>query len=208
MKTKILKMLAAMALAGSLAAAAQGQGRIATIDLRKIFDNYWKRQQAESALTERRTSMDKELKGFQDDYTKTREDYTKLLAASQDQSKSVEEREKSKTAAEKKLLEVKTSENTMRAFVENAQDQLRSQLKRMDDSLLQDIQAAVGAKAKATGYALVLDTSSESANRTPTVMYSSGENDLTAAILAQLNAGAPAFLKSTNSPDGITKDKK
>ena len=51
-------------LAGALTLPAVGQTRIGTIDLRKVFDNYWKRQQAEAALKERGTTMDKELKGF------------------------------------------------------------------------------------------------------------------------------------------------
>src|SRR5580658_4069010 len=114
MKTMIKMILAALVLTGAVTAPAlaQGQTRIGTIDLRKVFDNYWKRQQAEAALKERGAAMDKELKGFMDDYNKTKADYNKLIQASQDQSKSQDERDKAKAAAESKLLEIKTSENT------------------------------------------------------------------------------------------------
>src|ERR1700679_2301868 len=70
---------------------------IATIDLRKVFENYWKRQQAEAALKDRGASLDKELKGFMDDYKKTQEEYNKLLASASDQSVTPEERDKRKT---------------------------------------------------------------------------------------------------------------
>jgi hypothetical protein len=59
----------------------------------------------------------------------------------------------------------------------------------------------VTTKAKAEGYSLVLDSAAETVNGTLTVVYSTGENDLTDAILAQLNAGAPIDMTkpATNS---------
>ena len=204
------KGLPALLLVCALTMPALGQNRIGTIDLQKVFQNYWKRTQAEAALKERGTAMDKELKGFVDDYNKTKEEYTKLITTSQDQSKTQEERDKSKTAAESKLLELKTSENTIRTYEENAKDQLDSQKKRMRDGLLQDIQGVINAKAKSSGYTLVIDTSAESFNQTPTVLYSNGENDMTDMILKQLNAGAPAEAPkdTTDKPADTKKDEK
>jgi Skp family chaperone for outer membrane proteins len=191
MKTMLRKMLVMMLLGSALALPALGQPRIGTIDLRNVFDHYWKRNQAQAALKEHQAAIEKELKGFVDDYTRTKEEYTKLLAAAQDQSKSQQERDKAKSAAEAKLLEIKTSENTIRTYNENAKDALESQNKRMREGILQDIQAAVNAKAKASGYTMVIDTTADSMNLTPVILYSNGENDMTEAILAQLNAGAP-----------------
>jgi len=139
------------------------------------------------------------LKGFLEDYNKTKEEYTKLVASAQDQAVTQEERGKRKSAAEAKLLEIKTSENTIRTFEENAKDQLDSRKKQMRDRILQDIREAVNVKAKASGYSLVLDTAAESFNnQTPVVLYTNGENDLTEAILSQLNAGAAARDGSDN----------
>lgn len=213
MKTTIKMIMAALVLMVAVTAPARAQGtlRIGTIDLRKVFDNYWKRQQAEAALKERGSAMDKELKGFMDDYSKTKEEYNKLIQASQDQSKSQDERDKSKSAAEAKLLEIRTSENTIRTYEENAKEQLDAQKKRMRESLLQDIQTAVSAKAKTSGYTMVIDTAADSFNQTPVVLYSNGDNDMTDAILAQLNAGAPPPPADTNAPPssgGKTTDKK
>ena len=86
---------------------------------------------------------------------------------------------------------------------------------RMRDNILVEIKAAVTVKAKAAGYSLVIDAAAETANATTAVVYSSGENDLTDAVLKQLNAGAPIDLTKpvastavpslvgTNSPKGI-----
>jgi outer membrane protein len=208
MKTILKTMLPVAMLVCALTMPALGQNRVGTIDLRKVFDNYWKRQQAEAALKERGVAMDKELKGFMDDYNKTKEEYTKLMTGVQDQSKSQGERDKSKAAAEAKLLEIKTSENTIRTYEENAKDQLDSQRKRMRDSLLTDIQTAVNAKAKVSGYSLVIDTAGDSFSQTPVVLYSNGENDMTEAIISQLNAGAPPPAAGDATKGGDKKDGK
>ena len=194
------RSLSAIMLLCALAMPALGETRIGTIDLRNVFDHYVKRQRAESALKERGESMDKELKSYVDDYNKTKEDYTKLIQSSQDQSKTQEERDKAKASAESKLLEIKTSENTIRTYEENAKDTLDSQKKRMRDGLLQDIQTAINAMAKTKGYTMVIDTAADSFNQTPVVLYNTGENDITEAILAQLNAGAP--------PDAVKEPEK
>ena len=199
MKTIIRGILPALMLAGMLVTPAMAQNRIATIDLRKVFDNYWKRQEAEAALKKRGADLDKELQGFRDDYKKLQEDYGKLLDAANDQSVTPEEREKRKGVAEKKLLEIKTSENTIQTFMENAREQLDSQKKRMIDNILQDIRTAVNAKAKSGGFTMVIDTAADSLNQTPIVLYTNGENDMTDAILAQLNVGAPPPSSSDNS---------
>lgn len=202
MKMILRGILPGLLLVGMLALPAMGQGqsRIATIDLRKVFDNYWKRQEAEAALKKRGSDLDKELKGFVDDYKKLQEDYDKLIKAANDQSVTPEERDKRKAAAEAKVAEIETSKNSIRTFEENAREQLDSQKKRMRDNILQDIRTAINAKAKNGGYTLVLDTAAESFNQTPIVLYTNGENDMTETILAQLNIGAPPPSPASETP--------
>ena len=208
MKFILKKLSPGLVLACLMAMPAMAQTRIATIDLRKVFENYWKRQQAEAALKDRGASLDKELKGFMDDYKKTQEEYTKLVAAANDQSVTPEERDKRKTAAEAKMLEMKTSENTIRTYEDNAREQLDSQKKRMRESILADIRTAINAKAKIAGYTIVIDTASESFNQTPIVLYTTGENDMTDAILSQLNAGAPPRASSDSTKPDTKPDVK
>ncbi|HWF18707.1 MAG TPA: OmpH family outer membrane protein, partial [Verrucomicrobiae bacterium] len=111
-----------------------------------------------------------------------------------------EEREKRKTGAQNKLLEIETSKNSIRTFEDNAREQLDSQRKRMRDSILEDIRTAINAKAKNAGYTIVIDIAAESFNQTPIVMYTNGENDMTETILSQLNVGAPPPATSTDVP--------
>ena len=184
-------MLLAALLAGVLTVPAWAQTRIATVDLRKLFDGYWKTKQADSALKDRANDLDKEYKGLRDDYQKLKEEYQKLLADANDQAVSAEERGKRKQAAEAKLKSIKDTEDTVVQFERQARTTLDEQRRRMRDNILTEIRTVVNAKAKSAGFALVVDTAAESGNGTPIVVYTSGENDLTDGVLTQLNAGAP-----------------
>ena len=181
-------------------------GKIGTVDMRKLFDGYWKTKQAETALNERKAELDKEDSGFIDDLKKARGEYQKLLDAANDQAVSSDERDKRKQAAADKYQQIKDSETTVAQFERQAQATLAEQSQRMRANILNEIKAATTAKAKAAGYAMVIDSASDTINQTPVILYNSGENDLTTAILAQLNAGAPIALNkpsatpSTNSP--------
>ena len=96
-------------------------------------------------------------------------------------------------------------------FERQAQATLAAQTQRMRTDIIQEITTVVTTKAKAAGYTMVIDNAAQSLNQTPVLLYNDGLNDLTAAILAQLNAGAPIDLTpaasvvppltiSTNSP--------
>ena len=62
----------------------------------------------------------------------------------------------------------------------------------MRDNILGEIRTVINNKAKAGNFSMVIDYAAESINKTPVVMYNNGENDITQAVLAQLNASAPA----------------
>ena len=66
----------------------------------------------------------------------------------------------------------------------------------MREKILGAIRDIINAKAKATGYSLVIDVAAESVNQTPVVMYNNGDNDITGAVLKELNASAPIIPKS------------
>ncbi len=208
MKTIVKRFLPVVLLAGFLTGSAFAETRIGTVDLQKIFSKYWKREQAEAALKERGAEMDKDYKALMDDYNKTKDDYGKLLAAANDQTVTAEERDKRKTAAESKLLEIKTAENTVQTFARNAQEQIESQKKRMRDTILQEIRTAITAKAKAQAFTIVVDVTGETALGTPFVLYTSGENDMTDDILKQLNVAAPPPAATPATPADTGKPKK
>jgi outer membrane protein len=189
--------LAAFA-ATSLSLPSQAQPKIAVIDLKKVFDGYYKTKQADTQLKERAADFDKVRKGMLDDYQKAADDYKKLLEGANDQALSSEERDKRKATAEKKLVELKSIEQDITKSDQAARATLSEQQLRMRNRILDEIKEIITAKAKEKTFTLVLDSAAESANQTPILLFSSGENDLTSTVLAELNAKGP--LETTPAP--------
>lgn len=197
MKRVLRMVFPAILLISLSSSSALAQQKIATVDVRKLFDGYWKTKQAETALNDRKVELDKEDRGFLDNLQKDRDAYQKLLDAAADQAISSDERDKRKQAAADKFAEIKDSQTAIVQFERQAQATLGAQTQRMRTDIIKEITAAVTTKAKAAGYTMVVDSASDNANQTPVVIYSDGQNDLTAAVLAQLNAGAPIDLNKT-----------
>lgn len=191
------KLLLTLGLAALCSIAAHAETKIAVIDLRKVFDGYYKTKQADANLKDEATDKEKERKEMVDNFRKGEEEYKKMLDKSNDQAISAEERDKAKQSAEKKLLELKELEQTIATFERSARAALGEKQRRKRDAILDEIRTAINAKAKLGGFTLVLDTAAESVNNTPIVLFNNGENDLTTPILADLNATAsPGLLKS------------
>src|SRR5205814_7583138 len=113
MKNCLPKILPGLLLLCFLSCSALGQGRIATIDLRKVFDNYWKTKQADTTLKDRAGDMEKEHKNMLEDWKKAKDDYNALLASANDQAVSSDERDRKKKSAEEKLKYIKDTEETI-----------------------------------------------------------------------------------------------
>lgn len=197
--TKRLASLFAVLVSMGLAASALGQGRIATVDLNQLFDNYWKTREAEAALKKRASDLEQDHRSMLEELRKHSEEYQKLLASASDQAVSEEERERRKQSAEAKLKQMRDLQESIAQFERQARATIDEQRNRMRNNLLGEIRTAVQSRARAAGYSLVLDVSARSAQNTPIVLYSSGDNDITQAVLDQLNLNAPASATGTSS---------
>lgn len=208
MKSLLTKILPVLLLVSLMSDSAWAQGRIATVDLRKVFENYWKTKQADVALKDRAADIEKDHKVMIEEWKKAKDEYQTLLTEASSQTFSLEERDKRKKSAEEKLKQVKESEDAIGQYERQARTTLDEQRKRMRDKLVEEIRATLKGKASTAGYTLVFDTAAEGASGTPIVLYSNSENDLTDSLLSQLNAGAPAETPKTEEKAAGKKDEK
>jgi len=191
LRTTILTTL----LLAILCVPALAQSKIASVDMEKLFKGYWKTKQAEAALNKRVADLQKEIKDMADGLDKAQTDYSRLLDQANDQALSTEERAKRKQEAADKLKDINNSRAAIDQFNRQAQSQVMDQRQRMTANLVGEIQKAVGEMAKTGGYTLVVNSAV-----TEAVVYSSGD-DLTDAVLKQLNVNAPVDL---NQPGDVT----
>jgi outer membrane protein len=182
---------------------AQGASKFAIIDMKKAFDSYYKTKQAEGQIKDRAADSDKVYKGMIEDYKKANEEYKKLVDQSNDQALASEEREKRKKSAETKLMELQEIEKSVKQFETQARTSIGEMEKRMRDKIVGEIRDVVNNLARAGGYNLVFDVAAVTAYQTPIILFNNGENDLTEAVIKEINAGAPAG--SLSSTAGETK---
>lgn len=198
-------LLCAALLAAPLAASAAD--RIAVVDLKKVFDGYWKTKQADLNLKERAGELDKKRKDMLDDLKKSGDEYKKLVESSTDSAVSIEERDRRKKLAETKLRELQEIEQSIGQFDRSARAQLGESQRNMRDKIVVEIRDLVNKKAKTAGYAAVLDSAAESAVGTPILLFNASLPDLTDEVISQLNATAPAGALTTPPPSATPAPK-
>src|SRR6266571_1828833 len=182
--------------------------KIGIIDMQRVWDKYYKTKQAQAQVDDQTADFEKRIKGMLDDYQKANREYAKLMESAKDQAVSSDEREKRKSAAEKKLLEIKEIEQDANLYQRTTDEQLKMQARRMTEIILRDIRDLVEAKAKAGGYTLVIDIAAKSAVGTPIVLYTNGQNDMTQEVLSQLNSTAPVGLVKSDEAKDPNEEKK
>lgn len=187
-------------LAAFTAVPALAQNKIATIDLKKVFDNYYKTKLATQAIQDRRDDLDKDYTSMAADFKKRSDQYQQLLSSANDQAVSQDERDKRRQSADDLFKQLQDSKAAIEQFERQAQVTISDQSQRMRENILTEIKKTVADKAKAAGDALVFDTAAQTINGTPSVIYSDGTNDLTDDVLKQMNASAPPDLPQSSGP--------
>ncbi|MEI7535515.1 MAG: OmpH family outer membrane protein [Verrucomicrobiae bacterium] len=165
---------------------ASAETKVASVDMKKLFNGYYKTKLAQASLETRKTELRKEIKDMADGLEKSQAAYKQLLDQASDPAISNDERTKRKQATADKAKEIGNSRAAIEQFQRQAEAQLADQSQRMSANLVGEIQKAVAEKAKAGGYSFVMNSAS-----VEVVVFASTDNDLTATVLAQLNAGAP-----------------
>jgi Skp family chaperone for outer membrane proteins len=188
----------------SAGAALAADQKIATVDLAKVFDKYYKTVRSTQALKLEAADMEKEGKEMVDSAKKQEEEWHKLIDKAEDQAVSAEERAKSKKAAEEKFRELRGAEESIKEYNQAASTRLQEKRRQRTEDILKEIRGVLDVQAKAGGYTLVLDVSGDSVNSVPTpiVIYTSGVNDLTESVIKELNAGAPLMSSDDKEAQG------
>lgn len=189
----------ALAITAALAAllpcsSALAQGKVGVINLTKVFDDFWRTKQADLQIKDRLTEFEKMGQSMYEDYKKANEEFGKQVEAANDPALSKEETEKRRKDLDKKRKDILEMENNIKQFQGNSQRALMEQRGRVRESIMRDVRGVVEEKAKAGGYATVLDVSALSATGTPFVVFTTqtgSESDLSEPVAKALAATAP-----------------
>lgn len=167
---------------------AQAQGKIATIDLQKVFDGYWKTKQISENLQSQGKDYTTRREKLIQQYQAVNEEYRKLRESASEGAISKSEREKRGKEADAKLIEVRGLEKDITDYDNTTRSQIAETQARMKKNIVRDIREKIAQIAKKDGLSMVIDTAAEARTETPIILFSDGSNDLTDKVLTLLNA--------------------
>lgn len=186
-KHLILPLLIAPFLFGAHTASAQGVLKIGTVDMKKVFESYYKTKDAESRINEARTSAKKELDDRMDVYNKGVAEVKKLNEEIDKPELSKENKEQRSKSRDEKVAELKTMEREINEFRVTREKQLQEQSVRMRGGIVDEINKVVSDKVKAENFQVVFDKSGPSLNGVPVVLFAKDEFDFTPDVISALN---------------------
>jgi len=200
------------ALLGAAPASAQSL-RIGTVDMKRVFDNYYKTKDAESKINEARNAAKKELEDRMDIAKKTLDEVKKLDEEINNSALSKEAKDQKSKLRSDKAVELQNMDREIREFQSSREKQLQEQSMRMRAGIVDDINKVVTDRVKAESYNLVFDKSGPSLNGVPIVLYSMDNYDFTDSVIKALNltrgkdsaADIPAATPLPSSPSRSKK---
>ena len=185
-----LATLAVALVAFTGAGVAQESLKIATVDMTKAFESYWKTTLSNKQVAERRADFDKIEQGLIDDIKLARQEHAGLVQSVQDPANSQEKREADAKIAQQKARDYDGLLRRHNEYRQNRDRTMAQMAQRLSWARIEEIKEIISTKAKEGGYDIVLNTAKSAADTTA-VLYTAGKNDLTDSIIAELNADAP-----------------
>jgi len=206
---------AVFALAPASALAQSVTIRIGTVDMKKVFESYYKTKDAESKINEARNNAKKELEERMDTAKKLLEEVKKLDEDVTKPELSKEAKEQKGKIRAEKAGELQTMDREIREFQASREKQLQEQSVRMRGGIVDEINKVVADKVKAEGYDIVFDRSGPSLNGVPILLYAKESYDFTNDVVSALNKNKgndaplePAAKPATAAPAAPAKAKK
>ncbi len=196
---KFVSMLFGLTLAFPIAAFAQGTLKIGTVDVRRAFDEYTRKKEADAKLNDARNAAQKEFTDRADAYKKVLDEINNLNKQLESPALNAEKKTQSAKERDDKIANIKNMEREINDFRQTRERQLQEQAMRMREGIVKEITDVVMEKVKAKNLDLVFDKSGMSINGVPVVMYAPDNDDFTNEVVAALNKPGRASASSTST---------
>lgn len=197
MKSRFLFLSLALSLLTAGVSSAQTQMKIGIVDMKRVFQEYYKTKEAEKKVNEDKSKAKKDIDtrraAMQELVTKW-DNASKIVA---DKLANPDLKSQKQVEAQKLASEIKALEREVDEFVRRREQQLQEQVMRMRKGLLEDIQQHVEEKSKLDNYDLVFDKSGVSPSGVKFLLHSKDAVDFSNEVLAVLNKNAPKESLST-----------
>lgn len=166
--------------------------KVAFINMKRVFDEYYKTGKANTDFKARADIVEHERKERVVKLKTLKTELETLAEDARDTSLSDNEREKKRKIAESKYSAFKDAEEELAMFERTKQKGLGQDMQEKQQELVEEIRAIIATHVKGKGITLVLDSSGKTFNNTEAVIYFDETLDITAEVIALVNKNAPA----------------
>ena len=174
--------------------------KIATVDLTKLFKEYYRTKIIEQDFNEQSKVYRNYINRQAEILRKNEAEFRKKLNESLNVALAPAEREKRKAEVQSMERELKRSRAELEQYAAGRAKALQQSAAEQRLKVIEEIRAEIRRRAAIEGYTVVLDSSAQSINGAPQLLYSAESLDITDKVLTELNRGAkqPAANKTTS----------
>lgn len=189
MKKSLLTLIVVCALTMS----SQAQTlKIITVDIAKLFEGYYKTQQAGEKIRLSLEKAQEQDNALVDELKRMAEVYNEVKERSENPALTDEARQQAQSDAEAQVQEIQRMQQDRQNFQANTQRSLQQRQNAHRELMLDEIKKVVLSLARERGATLVMDTSGVTSNTLPTVLHSHTAWDISDLVLNELNRDAPS----------------
>jgi len=186
-----ITLLATLFLLGS-AGLANAQVKFGTVDMNKVFSEYYKTKDAQAKYAEAEKAANDDLNGRVEVLKKSMQEISQINSEIEKPELSKEARDAKQKDQQAKVAAARTLDREIADFRTAKQKSLQDQFLRMRKDIVEDIMKTVNDLVKAKAYDIVFDKSGLSAGAVPVVLFSRDDLDFSQDVITALNKTAPA----------------
>ncbi len=192
---------------GAATLTAQPAIKLAVVDMARVFDNHYKKEEADSKFRDAEQKAQEQIEELNKQGNALVEEYKELVEQSKNAVLTEKARADAEATAQKKFAEIQQKQNDVQNFRVNARNSLQQRIKTHRDLLLEEISKVVVDLAKKKGATLVMDKSGPTLFGISSVLHADAAYDITDEVMTEVNkdrppasAAAPAAAPAAGAP--------
>lgn len=175
---------------------ARAQLKVGTVDMNRVFSEYYKTKDAQNELASARDAGKKELDDKLTGLKQSMKDIETLSQEAEKPELSKQSKDEKIKQRNEKLSEARNLDKSIAEYRDSKERQLQEQFMRKRKEIIDDIMKVVNEKVKSQGYDLVFDRSGLSLGQVPMALYSRDDMDFSQQVIDALNKNTPKLRSS------------
>lgn len=174
---------------------------MATVDMERVFDTYYKTSRADKVLKKQEKAYEEYAKSLAKEIDAARRNRDDMQEKALNVALSQTVRENCRTEAKKYNETYQEKKGELRKFMETKRGELQKEYMKKRKDIVKEITEFIGKYARKQGFDFVFDASGFTSNMIPVVIYASPSTDVTDTIMAELNQGHEDELKAAENDE-------